>query len=405
MKKNVLSGSLEPQRLAAHPPAAAFTIVELLVVIAIIGGLIGLLLPAIQAAREAARLSNCRNNLKQMGVALQNHVDAIRTLPRLVEFDDTKATGGGDRWGYTLCSWNANWRLLPFLEESTLYDAAVTIAKSAATATNLSLTSVTNSAKRISNFQCPSDTGIAAWAGVQYHTSATKFNYSFNIGDRYYTGSGGYDALFWTNDLSRTYFGRKSPDTTRARGPFMHNVALGLKDITDGLSTTIAIAETLVSTFGPNLSGQGYSVYGQWPTNDLAVGIRGDSNSPSGCWARWNGAGFKTGRDLISPQRVNGHDWRSLDPNTLAINTIMPPNGPTCTEEIAGGIYTSKSRHNNGVSVVMLDGSVKFISANIDTGARVAEKTTVAAGESPYGVWGALGTRASGEAGIGGLVQ
>jgi prepilin-type N-terminal cleavage/methylation domain-containing protein/prepilin-type processing-associated H-X9-DG protein len=396
------SGTTRPVAKQIRP--AAFTLIELLVVIAIIGVLVGLLLPAVQAVREAARRSSCGNNLKQLGVALQNHVDANRVLPRRVEFDATKATGGGDRWGYTYCSWNANWRLLPFLEQSGLYDAAVTYANAAATATNLGLYNVTDSDKvRVGTFQCPTDTGIQQWAGVQYHTPVTKFNYSFNIGDRYYTGTGGDDALYWSSDLTKTYFGRNTPDTTRARGPFMFNVALGLKNVTDGLSSTIAMAETLVSTFGPNLEPAGYTVYGsQWPTNDLAVGIRGDSNSPSGCWARWTGAGFKTGRDFLPPQRVNGHDWRSRDVNTLAVNTIMPPNGPTCSEENVGGIYTSKSRHNNGVTVVMLDGAVRFISVNIDAGSRVAEKTTVAAGASPYGVWGALGTRASGEAGIGG---
>jgi len=400
MKKTVLSGWLVQRRQAARPSPAAFTLVELLAVIAIIGTLVGLLLPAVQAARESARRSTCSNNLKQMGLALQNYADAKRTFPRLVEYDATQATGGGDRWSYTHRSWNANWRLLPFIEQQATYDAAARYANAAATATGLALANVTNSDKiAINTFQCPTDSAIPQWSGVQYHTPLTKFSYSFNIGDRYYTSAGN-DSIALE---SKSYFVLNPPDTSRARGPFMYNVALGLKDISDGLSTTIAMAETLVSTIGPSLSGQGYTNYGGiWPVNDLSVGIRGDYTDPSACWARWTGGGFGTGKDLLAPTRVNGHDWRSTDPNTIAFNTVMPPNGPTCSEETAGGIYTAKSRHNNGVGVVMLDGAVRFISANIDAGSRTSEKPLITSGASPYGVWGALGTRASGESGIGG---
>lgn len=153
---------------------------------------------------------------------------------------------------------------------------------------------------------------------------------------------------------------------------------------------------------GPDLTDLGFRKYGKWPVNDRAAGVTNDPTSPPGCWSRWNGDGFDSGATLISPGRVNGEDWRTNELNKLAFNTIMPPNGPTCTAEFKGGIWTAKSRHEGGVNVVMLDGAVKFIASTIESGSRTAEKQFVDSGPSPYGVWGALGTRASGEAGIGG---
>src|SRR5262249_51939819 len=89
-----------------------FTLVELLVVIAIIGILIALLLPAVQAARESARRSSCTNNLKQVGVALQNHLSAKKTFPPLSILPK----------GQTTQPWSAQARLLPYLEEKSLHD-------------------------------------------------------------------------------------------------------------------------------------------------------------------------------------------------------------------------------------------------------------------------------------------
>ena len=101
----------QPQKIR---PKSAFTLVELLVVIAIIGILIALLLPAIQAAREAARLSSCKNNLKQIAVGMHNFESSFRRLPPGYEF----APGPeGNELGYSWCA-----RLLPFMELGTLYD-------------------------------------------------------------------------------------------------------------------------------------------------------------------------------------------------------------------------------------------------------------------------------------------
>jgi len=369
-------------------PLHGFTLVELLVVIAIIGTLVGLLLPAVQAARESARLMTCANNLKQMGLAMATHHDAKGFLPQIVMVDPKQTPALANRWQYQI-SWNNFWVMLPFIEQQDLFNKGVAWeAGVTASTTNLSAESVTNSASwSISTYKCPSD-----WMSA---VQLPGFNYVFNIGDRYYSGSG-------SNQMD-------SADFTRARGPFMSTLKFRYKDIPDGLSQTIAVSETILMSAGPDLTSSGFSKYGSiWPQNNRAVIRTGDSTSPSNCWSSWTGEGFKTGLNyqLMEQGRSSGWDWRlpvSMDQRYF--NTILPPNGPTCTNEYKGGIFTAKSRHNGGVSCLMLDGAVKFIDDTIDTGSKTSEREFVTSGASPYGVWGALGTRASGEANVGSALQ
>jgi prepilin-type N-terminal cleavage/methylation domain-containing protein/prepilin-type processing-associated H-X9-DG protein len=181
-----------------------FTLVELLVVIAIIGILVALLLPAVQAAREAARRSQCINNLKQWGLAMQNYHDVQKSLPR-------GAANSPRRQTWTPSLW-------PFIEQPALYDA-YDFNKHFYESPNI-VQNTENGvlAKRIPAYYCPSDRRDAMMKGDAYWR--TRGNYAVNAGNVAATGSAN-------------------------SAPFQFNAWKGFSDITDGLSQTMLMAEVL----------------------------------------------------------------------------------------------------------------------------------------------------------------
>jgi prepilin-type N-terminal cleavage/methylation domain-containing protein len=142
-----------------HSSRRGFTLVELLVVIAIIGTLVGLLLPAVQAARESARATQCRNNMKQVGLALQNFHDARKSFPHGARIPVTTASQG-----------NWNWRvdILPFMEEASLYTSLSRTASSNWRSDQASTTSRLYTAS-IPAFQCPSSQFPARYTANTSH--------------------------------------------------------------------------------------------------------------------------------------------------------------------------------------------------------------------------------------------
>jgi len=182
----------------------AFTLVELLVVIAIIGVLVALLLPAVQAAREAARRSSCSNNMRQIGVAMHNHHDTFRQLPTgwVAPANDAEGSPG---WGWASQSLN-------FIEQSNLYDQI---------RFSLPVTDSNNQLARetvVDTFLCPSDIGQ----------------------DRFTLG---------TVDVARSnYVGMYGTDEiedapSNGNGMFFHNSKLRFSSVTDGLSNTLMVGE------------------------------------------------------------------------------------------------------------------------------------------------------------------
>jgi prepilin-type N-terminal cleavage/methylation domain-containing protein/prepilin-type processing-associated H-X9-DG protein len=244
----------------------AFTLVELLVVIAIIGVLIGLLLPAVQSARESARRNACSNNVKQLAMAVHNYADTNakggdNKLPYAVYHND----GAGGNLVYSVAPTNdlnsmlwqdhVSWivQILPALEEASLYDTWVTVSKNFAGtgASTTDMRGLTQSRRdmhvdvRISALYCPSYTGTLVIAGTPVAAGAAN-----------YPGT----ARVMANDLNsvlsatsktgltcyRGNYGKGTNQdfqTTDGQGAFRWRTRHGFKDIVDGTSTSILIAE------------------------------------------------------------------------------------------------------------------------------------------------------------------
>ncbi len=192
-----------------HRPPAGFTLIELLVVIAIIAVLVALLLPAVQQAREAARRSHCKNNLKQIGLALHNYHDTHRVLPFGWLVDDSVDVAG---WGWGTM-------LLPFLDQAPLYNKLDIIDPPDGTAANREGVRTI-----LTSFICPSDPGgnRGSVYPIGTVTDPAKSNYIAVFGN--------------------TGFTRYRPAADR-RGPLYGNSDTRWRDVTDGLSSTLLVGE------------------------------------------------------------------------------------------------------------------------------------------------------------------
>lgn len=192
-----------------------FTLIELLVVIAIIGILVGLLLPAVQQAREAARRTQCRNHLKQIGLALHNYHDMLQTFPPgYISLFDAAGNDTGPGWGWSSF-------LLPQLEQSSLYNQInfnVGIEHSANSAVRL---------QKMPTFLCPSDSAPNRWQTAKRDLSTGAFQ--SNICE---VASANYVAVFGTFEPG-----------VDGDGVFFRNSNIKFRDLTDGSSSTLMVGE------------------------------------------------------------------------------------------------------------------------------------------------------------------
>ena len=313
-----------------------FTLVELLVVIAIIGILIALLLPAVQAAREAARRSQCTNNLKQASLAMHNYHDTHNTLP------------------FGSWEWRRTWQplILPFVEQGPLYDLYdmhAPCGRPNYAGTYFSAENLAVSTQRLATFTCPSDiarsrTNDTLWSGrwITYH------NYVVNYGN-----TGYYDQ---TSGPAATVGDPAAGGVTFAGAPFSMRGACPARpesfkfsDILDGLSNTLMFAEII----------QGYS------QSSAVFDARGMT---------WWGpvAGFTT---LRSPNSnlpdilISASSCTNTPPNPPC--DLTAPSSPNRPANLA-----ARSRHPGGVNVSLCDGSVRFVSETIAIGTWRAVSTT-----------------------------
>ena len=328
-----------------------FTLVELLVVIAIIGVLIALLLPAVQQAREAARRMQCSNNLKQLGLALHNHHDTYGYMPPMRDI------GGGHsarRNGFIL--------LLPFVEQNNAYEQI-----NANLGPNPWDDQDMWETFGFDGFTCPSSVPPASFR----HQQQVSKNYMMCLGDRLVDRDG-------PMQNTRGMFQRGRVTNNQITNK------LNFASVTDGLSNTMAFSERIA-----------YASNGR-PEQGAFAQITLDGNSsPSDCTAALTG----TWAGQIEESRWN--DGRSPYSGYFA---AAPPNSVSCTGDGSSGnihdgsfaLPGASSLHPGGVLTVLGDGSVRFVADTVDSGNQGAS-FNYTSGQSPYGVWGAMGSRNGGE--------
>ncbi len=365
---------------------AGFTLMELLTVIAVVAVLIFMLLPAVSQSREAARRSQCQNNLKQIGLAMHNYHSVYKIFPAGVAGTGQPPNGVGNRH-------ELGWAvpLLPFLDRTRQWNQISRPLDADADGSPRRPywpamgphTGEQNYGPWVTQapvLLCPSDEGPPPVKGA-----FGQNNYAVSWGDN---GAG--------NGDDNTFAGGPATfDRDANRGMFGSLTWRGLRDARDGTVNTLMTGEiargggdrAIRSRIALNVAGVG----GNDPFNACLAVL--DPDKPG-----FYDDGDPTGTAVTLAKQTRGgryHDGRVW---STGFNTILPPNGPNCVAgdavDAPPSIFSAGSFHPGGAQFGLVDGSVQFISETIDTGMGGAFTES---GRSPYGVWGALGTRAGGE--------
>ena len=303
-----------------------FTLIELLVVIAIIATLVAILLPAVQQAREAARRSTCKNNLKQLGLAMHNYHDTYNTLPP--GYVDLRSNPGtstalADNQGHW--AWSA--LILPYMELGNVYDA---LRPGPLTATQAMSSAQTVMQTPVASFRCPSDDGpdlhdlsIAAGYAI---VNTSNANRALPVSNYVVSNN--------TTNCRQAGPSTGTDGTSGAVGPFYRDSSVRFANITDGLSNTILIGERAYNINNrPMKAGSLYAV-----RDDLRLG--------------------PLAQDTGSATTVNQGLLTVTGSVRVGINPIL-----TTNDSYSNGAYSS--RHKGGAQFTMGDGSVRFISETI----------------------------------------
>ncbi len=413
---------------------SGFTLVELLVVIAIIGVLVGLLLPAVQAAREAARRMSCSNNFKQIGLAIHNYHSAYKQLPRYAAGTDgvgaNKSQGTEDGWVRTLRhnsqALSIRVAILPFIEQQALWELinepldfdedgtadfpamgpypVISALTGAIPGSNATTGDEYRPWKtEIPTYRCPSDPGVGAPA-------AGRHNYAECLGDsmrQLFVGPVNWNAPGFSSNAWNRRVTKAS-----CRGLFVARSDQRFRDVLDGQSNTIMMGEIAtdlsdndkrtrlnrvldIDDTMPNAV-NACEVAGHIdPERPLFWCSGGSCPIPSGPGGTLNAAG-------VGSLWARGMQWAWAMPYNSAFTTTTPPNRELCIDrwEEGGGSMAASSRHQGGCHVLMADGAVIFMTDSVESGDLTAIPISIdhLPGEkSPFGLWGALGTRSAKE--------